>query len=115
MPFLAPVFPFFDIAHYLVSVMALKHQPGECWAPRIVPLRDHSPQGRPELGERRNSRAGSPVVKLEGAGEREPVPTARMKGAEAEEEGGPGPRKEVTGGECGAVPLPRAGLPGQVT
>lgn len=46
------MFPFFDIAHYLVSVMALKHQPGECWAPRIVPLRDHSPRGRPELGER---------------------------------------------------------------
>ena len=32
------MFPFFDIAHYLVSVMALKHQPGECGAPRTGPL-----------------------------------------------------------------------------
>lgn len=33
------MFPFFDIAHYLVSVMALKRQPGECGAPRTGPLR----------------------------------------------------------------------------
>lgn len=26
------MFPFFDIAHYLVSVMAMKRQPGECGA-----------------------------------------------------------------------------------
>lgn len=24
------MFPFFDMAHYLVSVMAMKRQPGEC-------------------------------------------------------------------------------------
>lgn len=33
------MFPFFDIAHYLVSVMALKRQPGECGAPGSGPLR----------------------------------------------------------------------------
>lgn len=33
------MFPFFDIAHYLVSVMALKRQPGECGETQTVPLR----------------------------------------------------------------------------
>lgn len=33
------MFPFFDIAHYLVSVMALKRQPGECGALRTGPRR----------------------------------------------------------------------------
>lgn len=32
------MFPFFDIAHYLVSVMALKRQPGECGEPQTGPL-----------------------------------------------------------------------------
>lgn len=32
------MFPFFDIAHYLVSVMAVKRQPGECGAPRAGTL-----------------------------------------------------------------------------
>ena len=40
----------------------------------------------------------------------------RIEGeTEAAEEGGPGPRQRSYGGECGAVPLPRAGLTGQVT
>lgn len=33
------MFPFFDIAHYFVSVMALKRQSGECGALRTGPLR----------------------------------------------------------------------------
>lgn len=47
------MFPFFDIAHYLVSLMALKHQPGECGVPQAgssgTPRR-----GRPSCARRRD-------------------------------------------------------------
>lgn len=110
------MFPFFDIAHYLVSVMALKCQPGECGALRTGPLKvSASSSGPLGLGERRSCLyPRKSYNRVEGAPRVGSTDHSSTDGeTEAGKGGGSGThqRRRDLGSACQS----REGLPGQVT